>query len=156
MKKKQGIYISCRWDTGGSIARMIYDRLRLEKRCKCFMNVEKLPAEIFYKRIRQDMSMCDIFIPVLSRDALFRCNIPNDKMRMEIAAAIEMGRAFMPVVSEDFIWSEEMPEEIKSIKDFNAILYVQTYSEAVFHRLYGFIKIQRKEDERKRLVPIKF
>ena len=36
---KRGIYISYRSDTGALIARMLYDRLRVEKGYKCFVNI---------------------------------------------------------------------------------------------------------------------
>ena len=146
MDKKQGIFISYRRDTGSMMARMIYDRLRLEKGYKCFLDVEKLLAGNFRQRIKQDMSECDIFILVLSKDALDRCENPNDNVRQEIETAKDMGLTFIPAMSDDFTWPEKMPEGLEYIRDINAIPYMQVYSESFFERLYTFIEATRAEN----------
>lgn len=147
MDKKQGIFISYRRDTGSMMARMTYDRLRLEKGYKCFLDVEKLFAGNFRERIKQDMSVCDIFILVLSKDALARCDSPNDNVRQEIETAKGMGLTFIPVMSDDFTWPEKMPEGLEYIRDINAIPYMQVYSEPFFERLYTFIETTRAEND---------
>ena len=143
---KQGIFISYRRDTGSAMARMIYDRLRLEKQYQCFLDVEKLNAGNFRENITLEMDKCDIFLLVLSRNALNRCNNPNDNVRREILAAMDRNLAIIPVTAEDFAWPEQMPEGIESIQDYNAIPYVQVYSDQFFERLYSFIETVRAEE----------
>ena len=59
---KQGIFISYRRDTGSTMARMIFDRLRLEKKYQCFLDVEKLSVGNFRENIHSEMQKCDIFL----------------------------------------------------------------------------------------------
>ena len=145
----QGIFISYRRDTGSTMARMIYDRLRLEKQYDCFLDVEKLNAGNFREHISSEMEKCDIFLLILSRDALNRCSNPNDNVRAEILEALEKKLAIIPVTAEDFAWPGKMPEGIESIQDFNAIPYIQVYSEQFFERLYSFIGTVRAENAEK-------
>ena len=143
---KQGIFISYRRDTGSTMARMIYDRLRLEKQYQCFLDVEKLNAGNFRENISLEMDKCDIFLLILSRNALNRCSNPNDNVRREILEAMDRNLAIIPVTAEDFVWPEQMPEGIESIQDYNAIPYVQVYSDQFFERLYSFIETVRAEE----------
>ena len=145
----RGIFISYRRDTGSTMARMIYDRLRLEKQYDCFLDVEKLNAGNFREHISSEMEKCDIFLLILSRDALNRCSNPNDNVRAEILEALEKKLAIIPVTAEDFAWPGKMPEGLESIQNFNAIPYVQVYSEQFFERLYSFIETVRAENAEK-------
>ena len=148
-KMKQGIFISYRRATGSTMARMIYDRLRLEKGYECFLDVEKLNVGNFRENIAAEMDKCRIFLLILSRNALNRCVNPADNVRQEIEAAMERQLEIIPVTDEDFVWPEPMPEGLESIKDFNAIPYVQVYSDQFFDRLYSFIENIREEDRAK-------
>ena len=149
---KQGIFISYRRDTGSTMARMIYDRLRLEKHYECFLDVEKLNVGNFRENIAFEMEKCRIFLLILSRNALNRCVNQEDNVRQEIEAAMERGLEIIPVTDEDFVWPETMPEGLERIKDFNAIPYVQVYSDQFFERLYSFIDNIWAEDRAKEAV----
>ena len=138
--KKQGIFISYRKNTGYMMAYMIYDRLSLEKGYECFFNTEPSGAQNIRQTLKQYMSACDIFILVLSRNALDRCSYPYDKLRQEIEVAKEMDLTFIPVMTDDFAWPEKMPEGLEYIQDLNAIVFNQEYFEAFFNRLYTFIE----------------
>ena len=137
--KNKWVYISYRWDTGDVFARMIRDHLRMVKGYKCFLNLKLLPAEDLRRKIMREIPMCDIFILILSRNALARCNKLNDHMRLEITLAREEEIPVIPIMSEDFTWPEKMPEEIEYIKYLNAIYYSQEYSEHFLKRLCHFI-----------------
>lgn len=145
----RGVFISYRRDTGSTMARMLYDRMRLEKGYDCFLDVEKLSAGNFRENIAAEMDKCDIFLLVLSKNALKRCVSPDDTVRREIEYALERGLAVIPVTAEDFVWPERMPEGLESIGELNAIPYVQVYSEQFFERLYSFIETIRGEGRAK-------
>ena len=104
MKQKRGIFISYRRSTGSTFARMIYDRLRFEMKYQCFLDVKELDAGNFRKQIREKMDDCDIFLLVLSKDALDRCSEPNDNVLQEILAAKEKQLSIIPVTAVDFEW----------------------------------------------------
>ena len=143
---KQGIFISYRRDTGSTMARMIYDRLRLEKKYPCFLDVEKLNAGNFREHIAQEMDKCDIFLLILSKNALNRCVDPHDNVRQEIELALEKHIPIIPVMSEDFAWPDPIPTGLESITDLNGVPYIQVYSEQFFERLYSFIGTIRAEE----------
>ncbi len=142
----RGIFISYRRDTGSTMARMIYDRLRLEKKQQCFLDVEKLGVGNFREHIYSEIDKCRIFLLILSKNALDRCANPSDNVRQEIEAALDRGLEIIPVTAEDFVWPEKMPEGLENIATYNAIPYVQVYSEQFFERLYAFIKNVFAED----------
>lgn len=143
MKQKRGIFISYRRDTGSSMARNIYDRLRLEKKYHCFLDIKELDAGNFKKQIREKMDDCDIFLLVLSKNALDRCSNPNDNVLQEILAAKEKKLSIIPVTSVDFVWPDHLPEKIKDIHDYNAIPDNQVLVDGFYERLYEFIEKDR-------------
>ena len=71
---KQGVFISYRRDTGDVMATLIYNRLCLIKGYQCFLDVKGLDVGDFRKQILEKMDDCDIFLLVLSKDALDRCS----------------------------------------------------------------------------------
>ena len=95
------------------------------------------------------MKKCDIFLLILSKNALDRCNNPNDPVRQEIIVADSYHLAFIPVLSEDFVWPEKMPDGMEEFLDLNAIRYVQTYSNEFFDKLYKFIDQVRNSKDKK-------
>ena len=121
------------------MARMIHDRLKLERGYHCFLDVQELSAGNFREKIEKEIEKCDIFLLVLSKNALERCNNLHDNVRQEIEIAMRHNLSIIPVTTEDFIWPETMPQGLEKIKEYNAIQYVQVYSEYFFDRLYSFI-----------------
>ena len=145
MKQKRGIFISYRRSTGSTLARMIYDRLRFEMKYQCFLDVKELDAGNFRKQIREKMDNCDIFLLVLSKDALDRCSEPNDNVLQEILAAKEKQLSIIPVTAVDFEWPGNLPDDIKDIPDYNAIPDDQVYADSLYKRLYEFIETDREK-----------
>ncbi len=146
---KRGIFISYRRDTGSTMARMIYDRLRLEKKYQCFLDVEKLNVGNFHENIIAELDNCRIFLLILTKNALDRCSNPSDVVRQEILTAEEKGLEIIPVTSEDFQWPDTMPEGLEMLGNYNAVQYVQIYSDNFFEKLYSFIENVFKEDRAK-------
>ncbi len=93
------------------------------------------------------MDKCDIFLLILSRNALNRCSNSGDNVRQEILEALDRKLAMIPVTAEDFVWPDKMPEGIEVIQDYNAIPYVQVYSDQFFERLYSFIETVRADEK---------
>ena len=140
------IFISYRRDTGSILARLVYDRITIQKRWHAFLDVEELAAGDFRRAIQEKMRSCDIFILILSKNSLDRCSDPQDNVRLEIETAREENLAFIPITSEDFEWPQKMPEGLEYVKDCNAVPYIQVYSQSFFERLYEFIKDIRKKN----------
>ena len=142
----KNIFISYRRDTGSTLARLVYDRFRIEKKWNAFLDVEELAAGDFRKAIREKMRSCDVFVLILSKNSLDRCSDSQDNVRQEIEVARQENLAIIPITSEDFEWPRNMPEGLEYIKDYNAIPYIQVYSESCFNRLYDFIEGVRKRN----------
>ena len=136
MKQKQGIFISYRRSTGSIMARLIFDRLRMEKGYKCFLDVAGLDVGDFRQQIREKMDDCDIFLMVLSKDSLERCSDPDDNVLQEILAAKEKKLAIIPVTTDDFVRPDHLSKEIEDIPYHNAVEYYQSYSDDFFKHLY--------------------
>lgn len=142
----KNIFISYRRDTGSMLARLVYDRITIQKRWHVFLDVEELAAGDFRRAIQEKMRSCDIFILILSKNSLDRCSDLQDNVRLEIETAREENLAFIPVMTEDFEWPQKMPEGLEYVKDCNAVPYIQVYSQSFFERLYEFIKDVRKKN----------
>ena len=142
----KNIFISYRRDTGSMMARLVYDRITIQKRWHVFLDVEELAAGDFRRAIQEKMRSCDIFILILSKNSLDRCSDPQDNVRLEIETAREENLAIIPVMTEDFEWPQKMPEGLEFVKDCNAVPYIQVYSQSFFERLYEFIKDARKKN----------
>ena len=142
----KSVFISYRRDTGSMLARLVYDRITIQKRWNAFLDVEELKAGDFRRMIQDKMRSCDIFILVLSKNSLDRCSDPQDNVRLEIETAREENLAIIPVMTEDFEWPQKMPEGLEFVKDCNAVPYIQVYSQSFFERLYDFIKDVRENN----------
>lgn len=93
------------------------------------------------------MDKCDIFLLILSRNALNRCSNSGDNVRQEILEALDRNLAMIPVTAEDFVWPDKMPEGIEVIQDYNAIPYVQVYSDQF---LNVSIPLSKRSEQMKR------
>ena len=132
------IFISYRRSTGSLMATLVHHEL--VHKYPVFLDVEQLSAGNFQVGIYEEMKSCDTFILILSKDALDRCENPDDNVRLEILAAKRYGLAIIPVMTEDFVWPEKMPAGLEDLKFYNAIPYVQVYGDSFFERLYSFIE----------------
>ena len=138
---KPKIFISYRRDTGSFMAKMIADRL-IQKKYKCFLDVESLKSGDFHQKILSEMDSSDIFLLLLTSDALDRCSDPADFVRMEIEAALERNLTIIPLMAEDFEFPDVLPQSIDKIRRLQGIRYRHDYSEEFFQKLFMNIEEQ--------------
>ena len=138
----QKIFISYRRETGGELAKSIHDRLE-KKKYKCFFDLKSIKAGDFQQKILSEMDQCDIFLLVISKNALDRCIDPADYVRLEIEAALERNLTIIPILVETKKFPENLPPSIDRIRKENALTYYLQYAEAFYPKLYSFIDEKR-------------
>lgn len=123
MNSKYDIFISYRRvdsegrTSGRDIARTI--KLELEKRgYKVFFDYSEIKDGDFEDIILPAVRNSNIFILIISKDALNRCSNDGDWVRREIATAIESGCKIIPVSPDNAFngWPSTLPEELLPLK----------------------------------------
>jgi len=111
---KYDVFISYRRKGGTEIARAI--KAELEKMgCTVFLDFDSLHDGHFDRRISEAISASDVFMLVLSQNALDLCINKNDWLRKEIEYAIETNRHIVPVnPDQKFLkYPETLPDTLK-------------------------------------------
>jgi formylglycine-generating enzyme required for sulfatase activity len=105
-----GIFISYRREDSAASAGRLYDRLGAFDRDHVFIDAERIQTgEDFAEVIDARLASCDVFLAVIGPNWLKaadqygkrRLDIPNDWVRMEIAAALSRRLLVIPLLVED-------------------------------------------------------
>lgn len=127
MDEKYDIFISYRrFDAQGNIsgrdkARLIAMQLESEG-YKPFFDYDAIRDNEFDKVIFSAIEQSKVFILLLTRDALNRCNDENDWVRREIEKAIESNVKIINVLpdGESLEWPSNLPESLCGIRNIHA------------------------------------
>lgn len=112
----RGVFIAYRRGGDRKTARAI--KSELERRgYRIFLDVDDLGAGPFDESLLAHIEAARNFIVILSRSSLARCVESGDWLRREIAHAISTSRIIVPLVKEDFEFSEldGLPHELSSL-----------------------------------------
>jgi len=120
--REYNIFISYRrLDKNGNIsgrdqARLIAKQLEI-KGFKPFFDYSEIRDDEFDKAIIPAVENCKIFILVLSKDALDRCENENDWVRKEVETAIKFGRKIINVTPDKAFngWPDKLPKSLSKI-----------------------------------------
>ena len=115
-------FISYRRAGGSAIAPRIYDYLRL-KSYSPFYDINGMEAGRFDEQILFNIRNAQNFLLILSKGALDRCVNEDDWVRQEIATAIEFNLNIVVFIEEGFVYPDNLPDEIRVIKQYQAIEY---------------------------------
>lgn len=123
---KYNIFISYRRsgydgkESGTYIARTIKQQLEISRNKKdVFFDYSEMTNDNFEKVILKAIKSSKIFISILTRDAMLRCNTPTDWVRREIIQAKNCGLKLIFINPDDQFnneYPEEFPEELAFIK----------------------------------------
>jgi len=111
---KYDIFISYRRDGGAQYARIL--QLMLNQRgYKVFLDYDELTDGKFGDHIQSAIKDAQIFMLVLSKEALVRCKNEGDWVRREIQLAIREGKHIIPVNPDNSFDGvpEDIPDDIK-------------------------------------------
>ena len=98
----------------------VYDRLRLRK-INPFYDIETMKNGLFNKKIYKKIEECDAFVLLLTKGALDRCINEGDWVRNEISYALKKKKKIIPLIASDFEYPFFLPEDVDSIRYYNAI-----------------------------------
>ena len=121
-------FISYRRVGGDHIAARVYDYLRL-KGYSPFYDITGMSAGRFDEQLLRHLSNSLNYILILSKGALDRCQTEDDWVYREIVCAIEHNLNIIVLVEEGFVYPDNLRDELRHIRMFQAIEYsTQTLS----------------------------
>lgn len=117
MKTKQNsntVFISYRRNGGDTMAQLLNDRL-CGMGYNVFYDIDSIKGGDFENKLEREVGNCTDFIILLSPGVFDRCGDPEDFVRREVALALQMGKNIVPVLMRDFVFPENLPEDIRRI-----------------------------------------
>ncbi|XP_056140040.1 NAD(+) hydrolase SARM1 [Lampris incognitus] len=140
--KGPDVFISYRRTTGSQLASLLKVHLQV-RGFSVFIDVEKLEAGKFEDKLIQSVQRARNFILVLSANALDKCmgdTGMKDWVHKEIVTALGGKKNIVPV-TDNFMWPDPMslPEDMRSILNFNGIKWSHEYQEATIEKILRFL-----------------
>ncbi|XP_077578358.1 NAD(+) hydrolase SARM1 [Stigmatopora nigra] len=137
------VFISYRRTTGSQLASLLKVHLQV-RGFSVFIDVEKLEAGKFEDKLIQSVQRARNFILVLSANALDKCmgdTAMKDWVHKEIVTALACKKNIVPV-TDYFTWPDptSLPEDMRSILNFNGIKWSHEYQEASIEKILRFLK----------------
>lgn len=141
---KYDIFISYRREGGFETAKHLYDLL-VRDGYRVSFDIDTLRNGAFDTELLSRIDECKDFIIILSRKSLDRCldksvELKNDWMRNELAYAIQSKKNIIPVFASDFVFPNNLPEDIVQISTINGIHYNKQYFDAMYGKVKDFLK----------------
>jgi hypothetical protein len=145
MSKKFKVFISYRRKGGYDIAKLVYDRLRLDGYSVSF-DIDTLERGNFGTELEQRVSDCKDFLLILSPNIFDRFletdpnyDPENDWVRREIACALKTNKNIVPLALEGFVFPKTLPDDVKDIAQKNAVDIYPKYFEAAYAKVKSFL-----------------
>ncbi len=123
--KKFEIFISYRRKGGYDIAKLLYDRLRIDG-YSVFFDIDTLEKGNFDDELEKRVYDCKDFLLVLSSGIYDRFFDPesdpkSDWVRQEIVCALKTNKNIVPLTLDGFVYPKSLPEDVKDITKKNGI-----------------------------------
>lgn len=128
------IFISYRRDGGDTLAQLVYDRLT-DRGYKVFLDVESLRSGKFNEKLLEVIDQCKDVVVILPPGALERCRNEGDWLYLEISHALKARKNIIPVMMKGFEWTQDIPEDLQEIQNFNGIRDSKEYFDAVIDKM---------------------
>lgn len=139
MKVKYDIFISYR-RTAFETANLLATRLKAIG-YRVFFDLEEMNQGKFNEQLIERIKECKDFIIVLPPNALDRCSVDDDWVRMEIITALTNHKNIIPVMLEGFEWPKEMPHGLEDLRLFQSITPLPiTYYDMQVKRIKSYLK----------------
>lgn len=133
------VFISYRREGGEGFAQMFKEKLS-KKRYRVFYDIESIGVGIFDRKILEEIEKADVFLLILSKDALNRCVNADDWVRQEISHALKLGKPIIPLFFRGFDFPRDLPTEIEKVRFYNGIdIRDMTFFEPKFKQLCKMI-----------------
>ena len=128
------IFISYRRDGGDTLAQLVYDRLT-DRGYKVFLDVESLRSGKFNEKLLEVIDQCKDVVVILPPGALERCRNEGDWLYLEISHALKARKNIIPVMMKGFEWTQDIPENLQELQNFNGIRDSKEYFDAVIDKM---------------------
>lgn len=138
MVNNYSIFISYRRENGFETANLIYDRLT-RAGYKVFLDCESLRSGKFNEQLYKQIENCKDFIVILPPDSLNRCENEGDWLRLEITHALKHKKNIVPVMLRNFTFPEELPDDIKELRNYQGIEASQELFNAFIEKLKSLL-----------------
>lgn len=138
------IFLSYRRDGGDITAKLISEALK-NRGYSTFYDYDALKGGVFDDQIREEIISCTDMVLVLPKDALVRCESPEDWVRQEIALALKHGKNIIPVMLKGFEFPETLPDDINEVRYYNGVRFYMEFFDAVIDSIEK--KLRSKPDD---------
>lgn len=140
MKEKSQIriFISYRRKGGIDTARWLHDQLKA-RGYNVFLDMESLRSGAFNTALYQQIKNSDVFLMVLTKDALNRCVWQNDWVRQEVAYALRCGLKIIPVMKDNYEFPDKLPADIAPLRVQNGLRISFEFFDAFMNKLEEYI-----------------
>ncbi|XP_063704161.1 NAD(+) hydrolase sarm1 isoform X3 [Culicoides brevitarsis] len=137
------VFVSYRRSNGSQLASLLKVHLQL-RGFSVFIDVERLEAGKFDSNLLQSIKQAKHFLLVLTPSALERCLDDyecKDWVHREIVAALNSSCNIVPII-DNFTWpeAEQLPDDMRSICNFNGIRWIHDYQDACVDKLERFLR----------------
>lgn len=131
---KIDVFISYRREGGGVLAHLIRNEL-MKRNISVFLDVEELSSGKFNEKLCDSIAKANNFLLILSKGALDRCENKDDWVAREIRTAISNQINIVPIIESDFVWPDNLPEDIKDVKNYNGVIINLEYLSASIDKI---------------------
>ena len=146
------IFISYRRVDGAATAMLLYDILT-GKGYRVFLDLNTLKNGNFNDAILQQIKHCKDFIIILSPQALQRLD-DEDWVRKELACALREKKNIIPVMDPRFNFPDDLPEDIREIRNMNGITIYTQYIKAIVEKIVSFLITPPPNPPKRKWIPI--
>ncbi len=131
------VFISYRRQVSSFIARAIFQHLR-EYGYDVFMDVENIDSGTFDTIILNQIAARAHFLVILTPGSVEGCAEPGDWVRCEIETAIDLGRNIVPVLVNNFEFSnyaDKLTGKLEQLQRYSGLTLPHDYFDAAMERL---------------------
>lgn len=133
------VFISYRRDGGYEMARLLYEHLKREG-IKSFFDLEELRSGPFNTKLYEAIEKSSNFLLVLPPLSLDKCVDEEDWLRLEIEHAIRNNKNIIPIMMQNFVWPNDLPESIEIISKYNGLQMSREYFHAAIEKIISLLR----------------
>lgn len=138
---KHDIFISYRQVGGFEFAEILYTVLT-QKGYRVFLDKESLLSGRYDNALTKTIASCTDIIILLPPNALERCKNDDDWVRREYVEAERQGKNIIPIYMHGFTMPDELPEEMETLHQYQAISTSSKSTSEIFNELVTFLHSQ--------------
>ncbi|XP_017842312.2 sterile alpha and TIR motif-containing protein 1 isoform X1 [Drosophila busckii] len=155
MAKTLDVFVSYRRSNGSQLASLLKVHLQL-RGFSVFIDVERLEAGKFDNGLLNSIRQAKNFVLVLTPEALHRCindEECKDWVHREIVAALNSNCNIIPIMDQQFVWPENLPEDMSGVAHFNGVSWIHDYQDACIDKLERFLRGEKNVDRIAAMAP---